>query len=321
MKKYFCDVCGKEFDPGSLPVTDVTYPARDACSSIEDICPECVAVGKSLEIEQLVLEAWRDASKADGQISLFEQQGTDPVGEDAAPEAPVPDMETRGPAVAGEPEVPVGIADEIEEDGHATDAEPVPAAEDARAGMPGQADVGDGSREPPATGMEGPQEGPEEQVGTNPSDAPEAVQEAVTSQGEAQEDAEPAEKRTYDVPEEAFQPKASVPNNWGSNWHSVPVNRTRGRKKKEPDPAPKPVSARSGPGSHWAEKRETMERLVAFRRNGLGTTHKIAEAAGLSPDTIRSMLDAKPHPIDEWRQVKKALDRLEKQAVTEDGEL
>ena len=57
MKKYFCDVCGKEFDPAAVPAVDVAYPARDACPSAQDVCPACLAVGKSLEVEQLVLDA------------------------------------------------------------------------------------------------------------------------------------------------------------------------------------------------------------------------------------------------------------------------
>lgn len=77
----------------------------------------------------------------------------------------------------------------------------------------------------------------------------------------------------------------------------------------------------SGPGSHWARKKMVHGQLMEYRkRTGLGTLPALAEKAGVSCETLRLMIEAKPVPIEEWRKVGAALDAMGIPRTAENGD-
>lgn len=68
-----------------------------------------------------------------------------------------------------------------------------------------------------------------------------------------------------------------------------------------------------GHGEHWSIKRETHRMLKDYReKNGLGCLDALSKKSGVSVDILRSMLDAKPNPINTWLMVRDAITALEK---------
>lgn len=72
--------------------------------------------------------------------------------------------------------------------------------------------------------------------------------------------------------------------------------------------------------SEAEEKRSILQRLKAYREvNGLGCLKAVARKTGtkgrINDNTLRMILtgDAAPMPIEDWRLIGKALDRLEQQ--------
>ncbi len=64
-----------------------------------------------------------------------------------------------------------------------------------------------------------------------------------------------------------------------------------------------------------ALKRETLTRMALFRiKSGPGSFGKIAKASGgrLQAATLCELLDCKPMPLEKWRLLKRALDKLER---------
>lgn len=222
MVKYFCDICGKECPPSS---EDGMYPARAACPSVGDVCPECAKNGRELNVEKLVLEAWR--------LLQWRKKG-----------------------------IPAAVV-------------PKPAEQDGAANA-GTVDIPDEAADPAA------------------------------SQGDADSTPAPAEAATEPETDMASEDAAPVHTEDSGTGASAGKG----------DPAAQEAKPKKGPGSHWAEKRETLERLQAYRESGLGSTSKVAEAAGISYDAVRAMLSSMPRPIEEWRKVKAALDTLEKEPAS-----
>ena len=65
-------------------------------------------------------------------------------------------------------------------------------------------------------------------------------------------------------------------------------------------------------------KRETADRLVAYRSSqGLGCLGKLERACGIPATTLHGMCQRQKYPVDMWRQVAAALDKLE--GGNEDG--
>ena len=59
-------------------------------------------------------------------------------------------------------------------------------------------------------------------------------------------------------------------------------------------------------------KRETADRLVAYRSSqGLGCLGKLERACGVNANTLHGMCNRERFPIETWRQVAAALDKLE----------
>ena len=59
-------------------------------------------------------------------------------------------------------------------------------------------------------------------------------------------------------------------------------------------------------------KRETAERLIAYRSSqGLGCLGKLERACGVNANTLHGMCSRERFPIETWRQVAAALDKLE----------
>ncbi len=70
-------------------------------------------------------------------------------------------------------------------------------------------------------------------------------------------------------------------------------------------------AAKQGPGSHWAKKKYIHTQLMMYRKQtGLGTLPKLAELSGVSTETIRQMIESAPVPIEQWRMLGGALDKL-----------
>lgn len=59
-------------------------------------------------------------------------------------------------------------------------------------------------------------------------------------------------------------------------------------------------------------KRDTADRLVAYRSSqGLGCLGKLERACGIPATTLHGMCQRQKYPVDMWRQVAAALDKLE----------
>lgn len=59
-------------------------------------------------------------------------------------------------------------------------------------------------------------------------------------------------------------------------------------------------------------KRETADRLLAYRSSqGLGCLGKLEQACGIPATTLHGMCERQKYPVDMWRQVAAALDKLE----------
>ena len=65
-------------------------------------------------------------------------------------------------------------------------------------------------------------------------------------------------------------------------------------------------------------KRDTADRLVAYRSSqGLGCLGKLERLCGIPTTTLHGMCERQKYPVDLWRQVAAALDKLE--GGSEDG--
>lgn len=58
MKKYFCDVCGSEVDGGLRFAPKPSNRAAEICG-LEDLCPSCEKMSRSLDVSALVLAELR----------------------------------------------------------------------------------------------------------------------------------------------------------------------------------------------------------------------------------------------------------------------
>lgn len=65
-------------------------------------------------------------------------------------------------------------------------------------------------------------------------------------------------------------------------------------------------------------KRDTADRLMAYRSSqGLGCLGKLERLCGIPATTLHGMCERRKYPVDMWRQVAAALDKLE--GGSEDG--
>lgn len=73
------------------------------------------------------------------------------------------------------------------------------------------------------------------------------------------------------------------------------------------------ASARPSGASEAARfKRDTADRLVAYRSSqGLGCLGKLERLCGIPATTLHGMCQRQKYPVDMWRQVAAALDKLE----------
>lgn len=79
MQKYFCDVCGKEFAPKDG--VQAGYDALMACPNVMDVCPKCAAKGAALDVEKIVLAAWKAGTgKKKGRKPSTADGASKPVG-------------------------------------------------------------------------------------------------------------------------------------------------------------------------------------------------------------------------------------------------
>lgn len=61
-------------------------------------------------------------------------------------------------------------------------------------------------------------------------------------------------------------------------------------------------------------KRRTLERLDAYASSRLGATGRVAAAAGLPNETVARMLERERLPVEMWRRVAAALDKLSEES-------
>lgn len=68
-------------------------------------------------------------------------------------------------------------------------------------------------------------------------------------------------------------------------------------------------------------KRDTADRLVAYRSSqGLGCLGKLERLCGIPATTLHGMCERQKYPVDLWRQVAAALDKMErKKGADADG--
>lgn len=89
----------------------------------------------------------------------------------------------------------------------------------------------------------------------------------------------------------------------------------------QPPPAPEPPEDEAGPaftGGGAREKRRVYEALLAYRRrHGLGCLEELAGLIGdgMTANILRSALARDKLPMEQWRQIGQALDRLEAEAA------
>lgn len=66
MKRIFCDVCGDEITGPAYDCLASRADIQRACPHIKDVCPACLAAAKSLDVQAVVLDAWRGSLKKRG---------------------------------------------------------------------------------------------------------------------------------------------------------------------------------------------------------------------------------------------------------------
>lgn len=274
MRRYFCDVCGREFD-GTVPDTgqeQAAYEAREACSVVQDVCPSCEAAGRKLNIAAVILGVWRDAvgigglAGIDESLSVLEEK---PNAGQTLSEAVVKQEEPVA-AVGQKPgwpkPEPHGALSGLEV-WDASPSEPSPAKR---------------KREIPETDNLKPAVKSRAKPGRKPKVKSDKPKPGVGSD-------------TKSV--EALSEKPEQCQTAGS------ASRSRKTESK--------ARSQASAGSHWAEKREILSRLTTYRQNeGMGCITRLADCCKLSPDVIRSMLSATPHSIEDWREVNRGLDKV-----------
>ena len=76
--------------------------------------------------------------------------------------------------------------------------------------------------------------------------------------------------------------------------------------------AAREVARPSGASEAARFKRDTADRLVAYRSSqGLGCLGKLERLCGIPATTLHGMCERQKYPVDLWRQVAAALDKLE----------
>lgn len=60
MRKFYCDVCGKEMQPPSVGSGHFDFSAAALCPELEDICSVCAEIGASLNAHDLILDIWKN---------------------------------------------------------------------------------------------------------------------------------------------------------------------------------------------------------------------------------------------------------------------
>ena len=65
MRKFFCDICHKPF-PENTGAPPVAISAQKACPTVQDICQNCFKVGRTIDVEKLVMKEW---------LRLVQEQG------------------------------------------------------------------------------------------------------------------------------------------------------------------------------------------------------------------------------------------------------
>lgn len=82
--------------------------------------------------------------------------------------------------------------------------------------------------------------------------------------------------------------------------------------------AAREVARPSGASEAARFKRDTADRLVAYRSSqGPGCLGKLERACGIPATTLHGMCERQKYPVELWRQVAAALDKLE--GGSEDG--
>ena len=67
MKKYFCDICGKQFDPRRGSTADSPKPYTGyfgvMCNGL-DFCEKCAEIGQTVDMRRAAIEAWRQVVRS-----------------------------------------------------------------------------------------------------------------------------------------------------------------------------------------------------------------------------------------------------------------
>lgn len=97
--------------------------------------------------------------------------------------------------------------------------------------------------------------------------------------------------------------------------------KSRAAAPREPESADEGGVTAPSPASEAAQlKRRTLERLETYATGTrLGATGRVAAAAKLPNETVARMLEREKFPIDLWRRVAAALDKLEAEEAGNNG--
>lgn len=114
-------------------------------------------------------------------------------------------------------------------------------------------------------------------------------------------------QQAAEAPEEAARPAAP--------------KKARAAAPREPESADEGGVTTPSPASEAAQlKRRTLERLETYATGTrLGATGRVAAAAKLPNETVARMLERERCPIDQWRRVAAALDKLEAKEAENNG--
>jgi len=63
MRKYFCDICGREI-PEPIPKMHEDCPIMTMCQDVSEVCPDCYKAGQKIRPQEVLLSTWRQAASA-----------------------------------------------------------------------------------------------------------------------------------------------------------------------------------------------------------------------------------------------------------------
>lgn len=134
MKKYYCDICGKEMSRPN--VDEIKACAAAVAAVVEDVCPRCLEAGRRINVRNMILKKWQALVGA-GQTpqAAAAVRGSAETGRQEHPAARQPEMDRPKRTVPR----PAAAAKKAEDaPGGASSGSPAKGSSNASSRKPGQ---------------------------------------------------------------------------------------------------------------------------------------------------------------------------------------